>query len=564
MQTEADYVLELEDIRKEYGDNVVLNGISFAVKPGDIYALLGENGAGKSTLMNILFGMSVIHETGGYSGKIKVSGEEVHFTSPIDALEAGIGMVHQEFMLIPGFTITENIKLGREDATPTALSLIFGKYLDRLDQEKMANDARKSLDSIGMGIDEHAKVAGLPVGYMQFVEIAREIDKLNIKLLVFDEPTAVLTESEAAQFLDVMCAIADKGIAVIFITHRLSEVMQVTNRITILRDGEMVATKPTSETSMTEIAELMVGRAIEKLEQKKTIRADVSSAAPSHPTASGHPSGSDSPAAPDHPAGSSHQDDVVVRVKNLYVDMPGESVKGATFDVRKGEIFGIGGLAGQGKVGIANGIGGLFPSEGRVEVFGEVVNLSKLGDALAKGVAFVSEDRRGVGLLLEESIAHNIIFRAMTTKKEYLRKFGFARLLHSRAMRKHAKEMIKLLDIRCRSRRQKVGTLSGGNQQKICLASALTMKPRLLIVSEPTRGIDIGAKDLILNYLTKLRDEEGLTIIIISSELAELRSICDRIAIVSDGKITDTLLPDAPDADYGLAMSAVVKSERVV
>ena len=523
-----EYVLELEHISKAYNDNVVLNDVSLSVKQGEIHALLGENGAGKSTLMNILFGMTVIHESGGYDGVIKISGQEVRFASPNDALAAGIGMVHQEFMLIPGFTITENIKLGREDTIPTVLSQVFGKNLERLDNEKMTRDARRSLDAIGMGIEEHVRIAGLPVGYMQFVEIAREIDKLNIKLLVFDEPTAVLTESEASQLLEVMNSIAAKGIAIIFISHRLSEIMHAAHRMTVLRDGELVATKPVAESSITEIAELMVGRSIEKL------------GIASEAVLSGAP-----------PA---------VVVRDLYVDMPGEAVRGVSFEVRQGEIFGIGGMAGQGKVGIPNGIGGLFPSEGYVEVFGEQLNLTKLGDALDKGVAFVSEDRRGVGLLLEESIAYNIIFRVMTTRQQYLRKLGFAKLLNGRQMQEHAEEMIKLLDIRCRSWRQKVGTLSGGNQQKICLASALTMKPRLLIVSEPTRGIDIGAKELILNYLTKLREEDGVTIIMVSSELAELRSLCDRVAIVSDGQIVDILPPYAPDADYGLAMSAVRKN----
>ena len=525
------YVLEMSGIRKAYNDNVVLNNVSLAVKPGEIHALLGENGAGKSTLMNILFGMTVIRDTGGFEGEIKISGEKVNFNSPTDALAAGIGMVHQEFMLIPGFTITENIKLGREDTTPTVLSRLFGKSLERLDTDKMAKDARRSLDTIGMGIEEHVRIAGLPVGYMQFVEIAREIDKLNIKLLVFDEPTAVLTEDEATQLLNAMKTIAEKDIAIMFITHRLPEVMQVAHRMTILRDGELVATKPIAETSIVEIAELMVGRTISKLA-----------------TGEGLEALKDAP--------------IAVSVKDLHVEMPGEMVKGVSFEVRKGEIFGIGGMAGQGKVGIANGISGLFPAEGSVEVFGERVNLSVLGDALRKKVAFVSEDRRGVGLLLEESIAHNIMFRVMAIRQDFLRKFLFTKMLNGHAMRQHAEKMIKLLDIRCRGWRQKVGTLSGGNQQKICLASALSMNPQLLIVSEPTRGIDIGAKELILNYLAKLRNEEGLTVIMISSELAELRSLCDRIAIISEGKVANILAPDASDADFGLAMSAAVSGEK--
>ena len=529
MQNE--YVLEMSGIRKAYSENVVLNNVSVSVKPGEIHALLGENGAGKSTLMNILFGMTVIRETGGFDGVVKVSGQEVNFNSPTDALAAGIGMVHQEFMLIPGFTITENIKLGREDTSPTVLSRIFGKNLERLNMGKMAKDARKSLDSIGMGIEEHVRVAGLPVGYMQFVEIAREIDKLNIRLLVFDEPTAVLTEDEASLLLEVMNTIAEKGIAIMFITHRLSEVMRVAHRMTVLRDGELIAAKTVAETSIVEIAELMVGRTVNKLDTSGKGRAALEGAS------------------------------IAVSVKDLHVDMPGEAVKGVTFDVRQGEIFGIGGMAGQGKVGIANGISGLFSAEGDVEVFGEPLNLSRLGDALDKKVAFVSEDRRGIGLLLEESIAYNIMFRVMAIRRGFLKNFLFIKLLNLREMRQHAREMIRLLDIRCRSWRQKAGTLSGGNQQKVCLASALTMNPRVLIVSEPTRGIDIGAKELILNYLSKLRNEEGLTIIMISSELAELRSLCDRVAIVSDGRIAKILPPDASDAEFGLAMSAVVGGE---
>lgn len=531
---EQRYVLELQHISKEYSGNRVLNDVSLTVKKGQIYALMGENGAGKSTLMNILFGMPVIHDTGGFTGTMKISGEEVNFRSPHDAMEAGIGMVHQEFMLIPGFTIAENIKVGREDTVPTLPSRVFGPDLEKLNRPKMNQDARAALDNIGLDISETTKVAGLPVGYMQFVEIAREIDKENIKLLVFDEPTAVLTESEADQLLKVMQSLAAKGIAIIFITHRLSEVMQVADYMTVLRDGELVASKPIADTSAVEIAELMVGRAIEKLvdDDKNTKR-------------------------------STEQNEVALSVKNLYVDMPGETARGVTFEVKSGEIFGIGGLAGQGKVGIPNGLMGMFAARGDVEVFGEKLSFSKLGDALSKGLAFVSEDRRGVGLLLEDSIAHNIMFGAMTTRRDYLSSFGITKLLNAGRMNRHAKDMIKLLDIRCVGGRQRVGALSGGNQQKVCLAAALTMKPRILVVSEPTRGIDIGAKKLIMEYLAHLRQEEGLTIIMISSELAELRSICDRIAIVSDGKIEDILAPDASDAQFGLAMSSAAQNSEV-
>lgn len=525
------YVLQIENVTKEYYGNPVLKNVSIQVKPGEILALIGENGAGKSTLMNVLFGMQVIHSTGGFKGSVKIDGEETHFTSPNDAMQAGIGMVHQEFMLIPGFTITENIKIGREITKPTLASRILGKKLEKLDHEKMAADARAAMDSIGMNIEEHVKVAGLPVGYMQFVEIAREIDKTNIKLLVFDEPTAVLTESEATRLLTVMKTIAAKGIAIIFITHRLSEVMDVADAMTILRDGEVVETKAIKDTNVAEIAELMVGRKIDKLVDD-TQRPEGLEKAP-----------------------------IALKTKDFKVDMPGEQVNGVDLEVRQGEIFGIGGLAGQGKVGIPNGIMGMFEASGTVEVFGEPLRFEKLGEALKKGVSFVSEDRRGVGLLLGDSIEENIIFHSMAVKKDYLNNFGITKLLNKSQIREHAQEMIKLFDIRCTGPQQSVGALSGGNQQKVCLADALTLKPRLLMVSEPTRGIDIGAKKLIMEHLVKLRKEEGITIIMVSSELVELRSICDRIAIVSDGTISKILSPDAPDVEFGLAMSATKTKE---
>ncbi len=519
---ETQYVLKMDNISKEYFGNRVLKNVSLAVKPGEIHALMGENGAGKSTLMNILFGMPVIHSTGGFEGTVEIAGKPAAIHAPHEAIEYGIGMVHQEFMLIPGFTITENIKIGREITRPNLASRLFGKSMETLDSKAMAEDARKALDTVGLGVGEDQLVRGMPVGYMQFVEIAREIDKTGIKLLVFDEPTAVLTESEANNLLKTMKRIAASGIAIIFITHRLDEVMAAADCVTVLRDGEFVAHKEIADTSVTDIAELMIGRKVEKLvdaSQEDTRQIDDA--------------------------------DIAVKIRDFCVSMPGETVKGVNLDIRRGEIFGIGGLAGQGKIGIPNGIMGIYPSSGTVEVLGKKLNLHSLGEALRNGVAFVSEDRRGVGLLLDESIEENIAFSAIQIKKQFLR-FG---MMDTKKMRAHANDMIQLLDIRCTGPRQHAGDLSGGNQQKVCLARALTMDPEVLIVSEPTRGIDIGAKKLVLEYLAKINREMGKTIIVVSSELVELRSVCDRIAIISDGKVASIMQPDAPDAEFGLAMS---------
>ena len=523
---DTNYLLHMDNISKEYYGNKVLKNVSLAIKPGEIHALMGENGAGKSTLMNILFGMPVIHQTGGFEGTVKIDGQAVSIDAPHHAMNFGIGMVHQEFMLIPGFTVTENIKVGREITNPTFLSRVLGKNLETLDAEQMKKDAKKALSDIGLNIEEYVKVAGLPIGYMQFVEIAREIDKTGIKLLVFDEPTAVLTESEAERLLEIMKLIASKGIAIIFITHRLDEVMAVADSLTVLRDGEFVARREVKDSNVVEIAELMIGRKVVKLvdgleDEKREVNSK----------------------------------NIALSLKDFHVIMPGEMVRGIDLDVIEGEIFGIGGLAGQGKIGIPNGIMGLYETEGAVTFFGEALELDKLGNALEHGIACVSEDRRGVGLLLEESIEENIAFSAMQVKENFLMKIGPLKLFDQKKAREHAKDMIKLLDIRCTGPKQPVGALSGGNQQKVCLARALTMSPKLLIVSEPTRGIDIGAKKLVLEYLMRLNREKGITIMMVSSELVELRSLCDRIAIVSDGKIVTILKPDDKDAEFGLAMA---------
>ncbi|MBO4299959.1 MAG: sugar ABC transporter ATP-binding protein [Clostridia bacterium] len=517
-----EFVLEMNGITKKYGSNAVLKNVTLHVRPGEIHALLGENGAGKSTLMNVLFGMPVIHSTGGFEGEVVFDGQPVSIASPMDAMEKGIGMVHQEFMLIPGFSVTDNIKLNREIAKPWPLSRLFGRELEFLDRPAMSSDARRALDAVGMSIEEYTLVSGLPVGHMQFIEIAREIDKSGMKLLVFDEPTAVLTESEAQQLLNVMKQIAARGIAIIFITHRLEEVMDAADSITILRDGMLVETLPKADTTPEKLAAMMIGRGDESVIQVEKRANQIGG-------------------------------DIAMSIRDLWVNMPGEYDKGVNLDVREGEIFGIGGLAGQGKIGIPNGVMGLYEASGEVTLFGRKLALGSSKAALKAGLAMVSEDRRGVGLLLDQSIEDNIAFTAMQVNGDFMK--GFLRQKDTRAISQYAKQMIKELDIRCTSPAQLVGTLSGGNQQKVCVARALALKPRFLFVSEPTRGIDIGAKQLVLETLVRLNREEGVTIVMVSSELQELRSVCDRIAIVAEGKIVDILNVDASDVAFGMAMS---------
>ena len=516
-------LLQMDNISKDYSGNRVLKNVSLNIKKGEIHGLLGENGAGKSTLMNILFGMPVIHSTGGFEGTMVLDGKPFAPTNPTEAMEMGIGMVHQEFMLIPGFTITENIKLNRENTKPTLLSKVLGPKLEKLDLDTMKSDAKKALEKLNMTIDEYLPVAGLPVGYMQFIEIAREIDKSNLKLLILDEPTAVLTESEASQFLEVVKGLSDMGIAILFITHRLDEIKEITDAITVLRDGSLVKSVETRDTDIVEMARLMVGREISATVSDKK----------------------------DFPEDSP----VILELEDFSVNMPGEKVRGINLQVRKGEILGIGGLAGQGKIGLSNGIMGLYPTKGKLLKNGEELPLNNPREMLNHSLAFLSEDRRGVGLLLDESIDFNIAFTSLEIQDKFLKKLGPLKLVDDKLIRSHALNMIEELDIRCVGPEQNTRFLSGGNQQKVCIARALTLNPEILMVSEPTRGIDIGAKKLVLDTLIKLNQELNMTIIITSSELAELRQVSDRIVIITEGKVQDILPPDAPNEAFGLAMS---------
>ncbi|MCL1914839.1 MAG: sugar ABC transporter ATP-binding protein [Eubacteriaceae bacterium] len=519
-------ILTLENIGKQFEGNYVLKDICLELAPGEVVGLVGENGAGKSTLVKILFGMPEIFHSGGYEGSIHYNGKPVSFSSPLEAIEAGIGMVHQEFSLIPGFNASENILLNREITNNTIISKILGPKLATINQKAMDERSNASLGALGIDIDSRSVISELPVGYMQFVEIAREITRDTVKVLVFDEPTAVLTEIEAELFLEAVRKISAAGTAILFISHRLQEIMSVSDRIVVLRDGRLVADKPASELDLGRIAELMIGR----------------------------PMGADKAS-----ARTGTEKAVVLKVDNLWVDMPGEFVYDVGFEVRQGEIFGIAGLAGHGKLGIANGIAGLFKAGGDVELRGTPLKLNDPMGAMKMGIAYVSEDRKGVGLVLEESIDLNIGFNAMQIQGKFLKKIlnGLFSFRDEAAMSQAAGYYIKELDIKCSSGKQLVGHLSGGNQQKVCLAKAFVLEPELLFVNEPTRGIDIGAKKTVLDALRNFSETNGTSIVITSSELEELRSICDRIAVIFEGKVAGILDGGASAVEFAMLMSGL-------
>lgn len=524
-------LLRVENVSKDFDGNVVLKDVSFTLNKGQILGLVGENGAGKSTLMNILFGMNYIHETGGYEGNIILDGNKIAFKSPIDALNAGIGMVHQEFSLIPGFTVAENILLNMEITQGNWVSKLFGrrgKKLETLNKEAMDESAKAAINTLGVHIDTNVLVEEMPVGHKQFIEIAREINKKDVKLIIMDEPTAVLTETEADILIKAMRSLAERGISIIFISHRLREIIDVCDKIVVLRDGVVVQERPIEGVTVKDLANWMVGRNVgDSISEKKI----------------------------SNPNRVIDDNDIIMEIKNLWVDMPGEVVKDVNLKIRRGEILGIGGLAGQGKLGIPNGIMGLYPSGGDVIYEGKPLDINNTMSVLKNDIAFVSEDRRGVGLLLDEGIDWNISFSAMQVQDKYIKKVGFLSMRDDKKMKEEANKYIEELQIKCTGPGQKARYLSGGNQQKVCLTKAFVMQPNLLFVSEPTRGIDVGAKQLVLDALKRYNEANGTTIVMVSSELEELRSICDRIAIVYDGKIFGILPPDAEVHNFGLMMA---------
>ena len=522
-------LLEIRNIKKDFFGNQVLEDINFTLEAGEVLGLVGENGAGKSTLMKILFGMDVIRETGGYGGDVLLNGETVRFSTPFDALAAGIGMVHQEFSLIPGFSAKENILLNREPQKKTILSEVFGDRLNTLDYKEMDKRAEAAIEKMGVHIDADMRISDMPVGHKQFTEIARELSKDQLKLLILDEPTAVLTEKEADALLDSIRGMSKRGISVIFITHRLHEILSVCDKVVIMRDGHVVKDTPAKETNVDEITKAMVGRKVNTSVSRDII---------------------------DHSDAKT-----IMSIRKLWVDMPGEIVRNVNLDIKEGEILGIGGLAGQGKLGIPNGVMGLYEAGGTVEFDGKPIPLNNPRKCLDEQLAFVSEDRRGVGLLLDETLEWNVAFPAMQIHNKFLKSYlgGLVKWRDEKAIHEVTEQYIDELKIKCTSSKQKARELSGGNQQKVCLAKAFALEPKFLFVSEPTRGIDVGAKALVLEALKKFNRESGVTVVMISSELEELRTTCDRIAIVSGGRIAGILPATESSEAFGALMVGQVK-----
>nr|WP_273544847.1 sugar ABC transporter ATP-binding protein [Heliomarina baculiformis] len=479
-ETVSTPTLELCDIRKSFGPIEVLHGIDIALRSGEVHALIGENGAGKSTTMKILAGYQP-----ATSGKILLDGKEVTFDSLHEGEEAGIVMIHQEFNLAEQLTVEQNIFLGRE--------LRKGWLLDKAEMRRLT---RSYLDRVKCRVHPDTPVSKLSNSDKQMVEIAKALSR-DARVVIMDEPTAVLTNREAGILFEQVRAMREAGTAILFTSHKLSEVAEIADQVTVMRDGAVVRACPASDITEDEMATAMVGR-------------DVSDLYPKHREEA--------------------ENELALSVSGL--DVPGFA-EGISFDLYRGEIFGIAGLIGSGRTEAMEGLCGLRPAtRDAMQINGQDVSIRKPSDALAHGLCYLTEDRKLRGLLLERGMRENLTLQALP-------KFGTL-LIDRSAEEKALDQAIKDFDIRAGRRDVKVGNLSGGNQQKLLLAKVMQSEPKILIVDEPTRGIDIGTKQQIYAFLRRLADE-GHAIIMVSSEMQELIGMADRVAVMRTGRIAGTL-----------------------
>ena len=488
-------------------DVLILDDVWFDLYEGEVNVLLGENGAGKSTLMKILAG-EIPHD----AGKMVIQGEEQHFGNPKEARAKGVTFIHQELNLCTNLTVAQNIFMGKEYTRSGVV-----------DNARMVRESQQLIDSLGFTIDAHARVDTLSTAQQQVVEIAKALS-YDSKILIMDEPTASLTSQEVSQLLRLVRQMRDGGMGIVFISHRMDEVEQIADRVTIMKDGRTVGVLNKEEFTPEEAVKMMVGRTLMQIYSTE------------------------------HQA----SDETVFEVRGFKV---GRKTEPFDLHLKKGEILGIGGLAGQGKLGIPNGVMGLYEAGGTVEFEGKPIPLNSPRSCLDANIAFVSEDRRGVGLLLDETLEWNVAFPAMQVQDKFLKKLlgGLIKWRDEKAISEVTDKYIEELMIKCTGSKQKARELSGGNQQKICLAKAFALEPKFLFVSEPTRGIDVGAKSLVLEALKKFNRESGVTVVMISSELEELRQVCDRIAIVSGGRIAGILPASDSSEDFGMLMVSQVK-----
>jgi general nucleoside transport system ATP-binding protein len=480
----SDILLEMCDITKHFPGVIANDGVCFDLKRGEIHALVGENGAGKSTLMKILYGLYRQD-----SGKILINNGNIIIKDPKDAINLGIGMVHQHFMLVPPFTVLENIILGRET----------GKF-GILDNAKPVESIKKIMEKNRLSVDLGVPVEELPVGLQQRVEILKILYR-GAEILIFDEPTAVLTPQEVVDFFKTLRSLADNGMGIVFISHKLDEVLEIADRITVLRRGKIIKTVDKNEATKSIIAELMVGKPV-------LLEVDKPRMEPGNP---------------------------ILDVKNVTV-LNSKGIKtldGLSFSVREGEIYGIAGVEGNGQTELLNTVAGdLKPDAGEIKFYGEDIVGLDIRKKRGKGMSHIPEDRQKSGLLLPFSLSDNIVL-GRHHKLPFVNRF---QVIRKNVIRDFARKMMSVFDIRSSSETKPVNTLSGGNQQKVIIARELSSSPKLLVAAQPTRGVDVGAIEFIHKQIVKARCD-GVGILLVSADLDEVLSLSDRIGVIFKGKI---------------------------
>jgi general nucleoside transport system ATP-binding protein len=499
--------LELRGITKRFGSLVANDHIDLVIQPGEIRALLGENGAGKSTLMNVLFGLVQPDD-----GEILLDDQPTAINSPRDAIRAKIGMVHQHFMLVPVFTVAENVTLGSEPVYKGPLGLPSFGLLDR---RKARRDVLALSERFGLRVNPDALVEELPVGVQQRVEIIKALLR-DAQVLVLDEPTAVLTPHETEDLFRIMRELREGGRSIIFISHKLKEVQAIADNITVIRRGKVVGERPPTTTS-TELASLMVGRSVQLRVSKE-------------------------PAKPG---------EVVLDVQDLTVagERGEQSVRGVSFQVRSGEILGMAGVQGNGQTELCEALMGLRPSTGSVRLDGTDLSHATTRGRLHAGIGYVPEDRSEDGLVGDFSVADNLILDVYDQPP-----YASGLALDLDAIRESAAKRVEEYDVRTTSITTLAGTLSGGNQQKVVVAREMSRDVKLMIVSQPTRGLDVGSIEFVHKRLVAQRDE-GVAVLIVSSELDEIYALADRIAVMYEGQIVAFCPPTIPEEELGLLMA---------